>query len=316
MMRPNSPRTRAVQSALETYLREINQTPLLNAEEEKQLAFRVEAGEGGARDQMVRANLRLVVTIAKAFTGRGLDLQDLIEEGNVGLLRAVEGFDPAMNTRFSTYATYWIKLYVRRALIRMAKTIRIPTYLAHLLIRWRQVSAMLQEELDRPPTQEEVALRLNLSQRLLNLIMKAIRVNRFVPQSDQEVPGSSLDEMLMDRHASASDFEMSEAEDMRQAVDLLDKLDQRGATVLRLRFGLAAEDPMTLKRIGERLGLTRERVRQIEREALTNLRRSMGAESGDCQTDSPRRLPGLAPSPSCLEQSPRNSSASIEEIRM
>src|SRR5713226_5327353 len=145
MMRPNYPRTRVVQSALETYLREINETPLLNAEEEKELAFRVEAGEGGARDQMVRANLRLVVTIAKAFTGRGLDLQDLIEEGNVGLLRAVERFDPAMNTRFSTYATYWIKLFMRRALIRMAKTIRIPTYLAQLLIRWRQVSAKLQE---------------------------------------------------------------------------------------------------------------------------------------------------------------------------
>jgi RNA polymerase primary sigma factor len=279
MTRPNRTRNNgAVQSTLETYLREINETPLLNAEEEKELAVRVEAGKGEARDQMVRANLRLVVKIAKSYTGKGLDLQDLIEEGNVGLLRAVEGFDPAMNTRFSTYATHWIKLYVRRALIRTAKTIRIPTYLAQLLMRWRQVSAELQEELGRPPVQEEVALRLNLSKRLLNLIKKAIRVNRFVPQSNQEVPGSSWGEMLMDSHARAPDIAMSEAEEMRQALDLLDKLAQREATVLRLRFGLAAEDPMTLKTIGERLGLTRERVRQIEREALTNLRRSVRAE--------------------------------------
>ena len=155
MTRPNRTRNNgAVQSTLETYLREINETPLLNAEEEKELACRVEAGKGEARDQMVRANLRLVVKIAKSYTGKGLDLQDLIEEGNVGLLRAVEAFDPAMNTRFSTYATHWIKLYVRRALIRTAKTIRIPTYLAQLLIRWRQVTAELQEELGRPPVQE------------------------------------------------------------------------------------------------------------------------------------------------------------------
>jgi RNA polymerase primary sigma factor len=286
MTGPNRTRyRRPVQSALETYLREINETPLLNADEEKELALRVEAGKDGARDQMVRANLRLVVTIAKGFMGRGLDLQDLIEEGNVGLLRAVERFDPARNTRFSTYATYWIKQSLMRALIRMAKTIRIPTYLAQLLIRWRQVSAKLQEELGRPPTQEEVGLRLNLSKKMLNLIKKAIRVNQFVAQGDQGVPGSSLSEMLMDSHARAPDFEISEAEDMRQALDLLNKLDQREATVLRLRFGLAAQDPMTLKTIGEQLGLTRERVRQIEREALTNLRRSMRAESGLDQPD-------------------------------
>ncbi|HEY3789900.1 MAG TPA: sigma-70 family RNA polymerase sigma factor, partial [Urbifossiella sp.] len=126
-----------VQSPLETYLREINETPLLTADEEKSLARAIEIGDTEARDQMVRANLRLVVNIARGYTGKGLALQDLIEEGNLGLLRAVEGFDPNMNTRFSTYASYWIKQSIKRALINTAKTIRIPAYMVELLSKWR-----------------------------------------------------------------------------------------------------------------------------------------------------------------------------------
>src|ERR671936_806986 len=150
-------RSSSVQSPLETYLREINETPLLTADEEKDLAYRIEEGDGEARDRMVRANLRLVVNIARGYTGKGLGLQDLIEEGNLGLLRAVEGFDPGMNTRFSTYASYWIKQSIKRALVNTAKTIRIPAYMVELLAKWRRTSARLQEELGRPPTPEEVA---------------------------------------------------------------------------------------------------------------------------------------------------------------
>src|SRR5438874_9523557 len=147
-------KTTAVQTPLETYLREINETPLLNGKEEKELATRIGQGDTRARDQMVRANLRLVVNIARGYSGKGLGLQDLIEEGNLGLLRAVEGFDPSMNTRFSTYASYWIKQSIKRALVNTAKTIRIPAYMVELLAKWRRASAKLQEELGRPPTQE------------------------------------------------------------------------------------------------------------------------------------------------------------------
>src|SRR5262252_1985849 len=189
-----------VQSPLETYLREINATALLNAQEEKQLAYRIEEGDGEARDRMVRANLRLVVNIARSYTGKGLGLQDLIEEGNLGLLRAVEGFDPNMNTRFSTYASYWIKQSIKRALVNTAKTIRIPAYMVELLAKWRRAMSKLQDELDRPPTQEEIARVLGLPKKKLAIIKKAIRVYNATPQTDQTEAGWSLDEMLMDGH--------------------------------------------------------------------------------------------------------------------
>src|SRR5207249_7676495 len=157
MTRPRRLRTEAVQSPLETYLREINETPLLSADLEKQLAYRIEDGDAEARDQMVRANLRLVVNIARGYTGKGLGLQDLIEEGNLGLLRAVQGFDPSLNTRFSTYASYWIKQSIKRALINTAKTIRIPAYMVELIGKWKRATVKLHEELGRTPTPEEIA---------------------------------------------------------------------------------------------------------------------------------------------------------------
>src|SRR5580700_9997334 len=197
MTRPRRARGPSVQSPLETYLREINETALLTADEEKTLAYCIieqrepEARE--ARDRMVRANLRLVVNIARSYTGKGLGLQDLIEEGNLGLLRAVEGFDPNMNTRFSTYASYWIKQSIKRALVNTAKTIRIPAYMVELLAKWRRASAKLQDELGRAPTHEEIAKSLNLPKKKLAIIKKAIRVYNAAPQTDQADTGWSLD---------------------------------------------------------------------------------------------------------------------------
>ena len=260
-----------VQSPLETYLREINETALLNAEDEKSLAYLIRVGDNEARDHMVRANLRLVVNIARGYTGKGLVLQDLIEEGNLGLLRAVEGFDPTMNTRFSTYASYWIKQSIKRALVNTAKTIRIPAYMVELLSKWRRATNNLSDELGRPPTHEEVAKLMGLPKKKLAIIKKAIRVYNAAPQSDQTEAGWSIEEMLMDNRAKTPDTEMVETDDLKQVLVLLDKMDKREATVLRMRFGLNDEEPKTLKEIGECLGLTRERVRQIESEALAKL---------------------------------------------
>src|SRR5579864_3241745 len=231
MARSNRSKEDWSQSSLEIYLREINKTPLLTAEQEKQLAYKIENGDAAARDQMARANLRLVVNIARSYAGRGLSLHDLIEEGNLGLLRAVEGFDPSMNTRFSTYASYWIKQSIKRALVNTAKTIRIPAYMVELLVKWRRASTKLQDELGRPPTHEEVAKSLDLPKKKLAIIKKAIRVYNSTPQTEQTEAGWSLDEMLMDGHTKTPDMEMVETDDLHHVMDLLQKMDKREATV-------------------------------------------------------------------------------------
>jgi RNA polymerase primary sigma factor len=262
------------QSSLEIYLREINKTPLLTAQQEKELAYRIEKGDVEARDQMARANLRLVVNIARSYAGRGLSLHDLIEEGNLGLLRAVEGFDPAMNTRFSTYASYWIKQSIKRALVNTAKTIRIPAYMVELLVKWRRASAKLQTDLGRPPSHEEIAKLLGLPKKQLAIIKKAIRVFTANPTEPDE-EGGSMDEIFVDERSRPADSHMQESDNRQYILSLLKNLDEREATILRMRFGLDAQEPKTLKEIGEHLGLTRERVRQIETDALSKLSQTL-----------------------------------------
>jgi RNA polymerase primary sigma factor len=265
----------AVQTPLETYLREINETALLNAAEEKELAVRIGQGDSRARDRMVRANLRLVVNIARGYSGKGLSLQDLIEEGNLGLLRAVEGFDPAMGTRFSTYASYWIKQSIKRALINTGKTIRIPAYMVELLSKWRRATARLTEELDRSPTPEEIARVLGLPKKKLPIIKKAIKIYNATPQTDQAEAGWTLGEMVMDERQLSPDDTLVESDSLRHVMEMLTTMDEREATVLKMRFGLDNHEPRTLKEIGEQLGLTRERVRQIETEALNRMADSL-----------------------------------------
>jgi RNA polymerase primary sigma factor len=270
--------TAASQSPLETYLREINETALLTADEEKDLSRRISAGDTGARDRMVRANLRLVVNIARAYTNKGLPLQDLIEEGNLGLLRAVEGFDPDMDTRFSTYASYWIKQSIKRALINSGKTIRIPAYMVELLSKWRRATSQLDDALGRAPTQEEVAKELGLPKKKLGIVNKAIELYNSTPQTDEDDGSWTMSDMVADARTKAPDDELIDTDNLKHVYRMLDTMDPRESTILRMRFGLDDAEPRTLKEIGEALGLTRERVRQIESEALRRIAKSILGE--------------------------------------
>jgi RNA polymerase primary sigma factor len=279
MARIRRHRRDTVQSPLETYLREINEVALLTADEEKMLAHRIAQGDNAARDRMVRANLRLVVNIARGYVGKGLALQDLIEEGNLGLLRAVEGFDPAVGTRFSTYASYWIKQSIRRSVMNNGKPIRLPAYMVSLLAKWKRATNVLTERLGRPPTPDEVGRVLRLSKKKVGIVAKAIKVNNLIPHSEGAAEdGFALDDVLTDERSKAADDLLIEADDLERIFEQLDLLDEREAAVVRMRFGLDPYSQMTLREVGENLSLTRERVRQLESQALLKLMTSLGGE--------------------------------------
>jgi RNA polymerase primary sigma factor len=269
-----------VESGLQLYLNQINHVPLLSAEREKELARRlIRENDPAAREEMVRANLRLVVNIAKNYANRGMALQDLIEEGNIGLLKAVEGFNPEMNIRFSTYASWWIKQAIKRALINSVQPIHIPAYMVEMIAKWKQAISELEDKLNRVPSLDELSKHMKMSGKKVRIIHRAVRAFHSPTQAQvNDHDGMALHEMLHDeRTLSPHDIALGKDE-LRTIYMLLNKIDQREAEILRLRFGLEDGRPLTLKEIGDKVGLTRERVRQIENEALQKLNAYLSAD--------------------------------------
>jgi len=268
-----------VESTLQIYLEEINEAPLLSADEEKSLGRRIiEENDPMARDRMIRSNLRLVVNIAKKFTNRGMPLADLIEEGNLGLLRAVEGFDPEQGSRFSTYASWWIKQSIKRSLINAVQPIHIPAYMVEMIARWKQATLMLEEKLGRTPSTEEMSEALELPIKKTGYIKRAVKAFASPTQMPASEESNSLNDMLEDEKTLRPDEAVFNADELATIRKLLTEIDPRESDVLRLRYGIDEEEPLTLKEIGKRVGLTRERVRQIEKETLAKLHAILTSE--------------------------------------
>ena len=275
-----------LQSELQLYLKQINEVPLLTAAEEKTLGWRIiNDNDGAAKERMIRANLRLVVSIGKNYVNRGLPLADLIEEGNIGLIRAVEGFDPAQGARFSTYGSWWIKQAIKRTLINANQPIHIPAYMVELIAKWKVARRTLEDELNRPPTMQELAEAMGVPIKKLQIIRRAVRASRSASKGPVDENGDVMDlaDMFEDFRHGRPDESTAQSEEFEVLMKLLDAIDERDARVLKLRFGLEGQEPLTLKEIGREVGLTRERVRQIEVEAL----RKLQAQLSD---DRPRRF--------------------------
>ncbi len=263
-----------VQSDLQLYLKQINEVSLLTAEEEKELGWKViNDNDHEAKERMIKANLRLVVSIGKNYVHRGLPLGDLIEEGNIGLIRAVEGFDPAQGARFSTYASWWIKQAIKRTLINAVQPIHIPAYMVELIARWKQIVRKQEDELGHTPTMQEIASAMMVTPKKLQIIRRAMKAYHSSSQAPAGEDGETLDfaDLFQDYRSEAPMEALEQNEEFQLILKLLDAIDERDARVLRLRFGLEGQEPLTLKEIGREIGLTRERVRQIEVEALKKL---------------------------------------------
>ncbi len=261
---------------LHLYLREIGQVRLLTPGEEIELAKRIQKGDEEAREHMIKANLRLVVKIARDYEGLGLPLLDLINEGNIGLMKGVERFNPAKGAKLSTYAALWIKQAIRRALGNQSKTIRLPVHVVDKMAHIRLAERKLREELGREATDEEVASEMGFSLRQVKLYREAGKapVSLDAPLGDGE-DGKQVAEIVADPNAVAAYDQMVKQGDAELLQEVLETLSERERTILSMRYGLEGDSPKTLEEVGVHYGLTRERIRQIQEEALVRLRARM-----------------------------------------
>jgi len=275
---------RESENSIKLYLREIGQVPLLTPADEVRLAARIKKGDAAARTQMIKANLRLVVKIAHDYANLGLPLLDLISEGNIGLMKAVERFDPKKGGKLSTYAAWWIKQSIKRALANQAKTIRLPVHLVDKLSKMKRLIHKMSETLGREPTDQELAEKLNMAAtKIAQLRTVSIRpASLDAPIGDED--STEFGEIVGDE-AAATPFEMLRDKTLRNDIsELLVELEERESEILTLRFGLDGSRPQTLEQVGRKFKVTRERVRQIQNIALVKLRRLMDKQDRPAPT--------------------------------
>jgi len=260
--------------ALKTYIKEIRTIPLLTAQEEVDLAKRIAKGDEHARKKMIRSNLRLVINIAKKYIYLGIPLLDLIEEGNLGLMKAVDKFNPKKGYRFSTYGAWWIKQSITRSIIEQGKMIRVPVYMNELITKWKKTKELLAQKIKRIPSDQDIAKKLKLSKdkiEQINFWTTTSTSSLDAPVGD-EGEGQVID-LVEDRNSAQPDSGIKIMMDKERVENLLDSMNKRERSVLDMRFGLADGKPHTLAEVADKLGVSRERVRQIEEEGLAKLRR-------------------------------------------
>ncbi len=262
-------------TGLNRYLREIGRIPLLTPEQEAELAAKIKKGDAAARERMINSNLRLVVTIAHDYANLGLPLLDLISEGNIGLTKAVERFDPAKGAKLSTYAAWWIKQSIKRALANQSKTIRLPVHLVDKIAKVRRVSLQMSDELGREPTDDELGEEIGIAgEKVARLKSVGIRpASLDAPIADDD--STQFGDVIGDEEAQTP-FELLRDKNLRSEVDgLIEVLDSREKKIISQRFGLDGGKPKTLEDVGKNFGVTRERIRQLQNIALAKLRRAL-----------------------------------------
>ena len=262
-------------SSLRVYMREISQTPLLTKEEEVELAARIKKGDEKARVRMIKANLRLVVKIAQDYSRYGLPLVDLISEGNIGLMKAVERFDPNKGGKLSTYAAWWIKQGIKRALANQSKTIRLPVHMVEKISRMRKATDKLRESLGRDPSDAELAEALGLPLKKIGLLKRAARRPTSLDAPVNSGEHTEYADIIGDDRAEDPLDALVDKNMQSQLDDLLEVLDERQSQIIDARFGLSGKRPMTLEEVGREFGVTRERIRQLQNIALDKMRKTL-----------------------------------------
>lgn len=262
---------------LKIYLNEINQIPLLSAEDEKELAIKAAQGDSSAKEKLINSNLKLVVSIAKKFQGNGISFLDLIQEGNMGLIAAIDKFDTSLGYRFSTYAYYWIKTTISRAVNQQNRSIRIPVYMVEKLSKYKKIEQELSQKYNREPTENEIAEKMDISvkeiRELKEYLSDAISLDAPIGDDKEDSFGSFVEDS-----SNGNPADNYEKEDMSKILlKVLDTLPEREAGILKMRFGIGYSSPLTLEEVGKRYSLTRERVRQIESSALKKMRNPIRA---------------------------------------
>lgn len=262
---------------LKIYLNEINQIPLLSAEDEKELATKAAQGDSAAKEKLINSNLKLVVSIAKKFQGNGISFLDLIQEGNIGLIAAIDKFDTSLGYRFSTYAYYWIKTTISRAVNQQNRSIRIPVYMVEKLSKYKKIEQELSQKYNREPTENEIAEKMDVSvkeiRELKEYLSDTVSLDAPIGEDKEDSFGSFVEDS-----SNGNPADNYEKEDMSKILlKVLDTLPEREAGILKMRFGIGYSSPLTLEEVGKRYSLTRERVRQIESSALKKMRNPVRA---------------------------------------